>query len=413
MPKIERVELYHISIPFDFAFYPTWILGYPQRENRFTLIKIFTSDGIEGVSAGPAFSREREGLGSVLGPYLIDMKSNDLDTLRARLRELSYLGLRNPWIEPAFWDISGKEKGMPLYRIINEGKERVDNVQIYSSTGEIKALEERIKYCEEVLERGVKAVKLRVKSDRFEEDVELIKGVADEFKGKLKLIVDANQGWPVSIIKKPPLWDYERAIRFAKVCADFGVEWLEEPLDMDDYENLSRLKKNSPVKIAGAELARGWRELKVLLEKDCFHIYQPDATLCGGITDSVKLMKECNKRGLGFSPHTWTNGIGFLINLHIHAANPDKLLLEYPYEPPGFIPEKRDGILEEPIRIEKGGVVSVPQSPGTGVSLSKKALRKYGKRFYLGTKFRVAISLIKEKGLKEALELKRIRESNP
>ncbi len=119
MSRIERIELYHVSVPLPAPFYPSWIPGYPQRENRLTLIRLLTSDGIEGISAGPAFSREREGIGSVLGPYLLGIRSNDLETVRQRLRELSYLGLRNPWIEPAFWDILAKEKGLPLYRVLN------------------------------------------------------------------------------------------------------------------------------------------------------------------------------------------------------------------------------------------------------------------------------------------------------
>ena len=35
------------------------------------------------------------------------------------------------------------------------------------------------------------------------------------------------------------------------------------------------------------------------------------------------------KEGLGFSPHTWTNGLGLLINLQAFAAFPARKLLEY------------------------------------------------------------------------------------
>lgn len=36
--KINRIELFHISILLPKPFYPTWILGYPQTMNRFTLM---------------------------------------------------------------------------------------------------------------------------------------------------------------------------------------------------------------------------------------------------------------------------------------------------------------------------------------------------------------------------------------
>jgi hypothetical protein len=38
--KITRIELYHVSVPLRETFWPTWIPGYPQTHNRFTLIKL-------------------------------------------------------------------------------------------------------------------------------------------------------------------------------------------------------------------------------------------------------------------------------------------------------------------------------------------------------------------------------------
>ncbi len=38
--KISAIELYHVSVPLGETFWPTWIPGYPQTHNRFTLIKI-------------------------------------------------------------------------------------------------------------------------------------------------------------------------------------------------------------------------------------------------------------------------------------------------------------------------------------------------------------------------------------
>lgn len=45
--KIAAIELYHVSVPLKQTFWPTWIPGYPQTHNRFTLVKIVTHEGIE------------------------------------------------------------------------------------------------------------------------------------------------------------------------------------------------------------------------------------------------------------------------------------------------------------------------------------------------------------------------------
>src|SRR5205823_2284124 len=59
--KITQIDLWHASIPLERAFYPSWIPGFPQTENRFTLVRLRTASGLEGWSAGAALSTERAG----------------------------------------------------------------------------------------------------------------------------------------------------------------------------------------------------------------------------------------------------------------------------------------------------------------------------------------------------------------
>ncbi len=62
----------------------------------------------------------------------------------------------------------------------------------------------------------------------------------------MKIGVDANQGWRVTVVADAPLWDLARARRFADACADAGVAWLEEPLPMDAYDDLAALTDVEP-----------------------------------------------------------------------------------------------------------------------------------------------------------------------
>jgi hypothetical protein len=72
--KITAIELYHVSVPLKETFWPTWIPGYPQTHNRFTLIKILTDDGIEGYSAGAAMEKGRVGEKYILGNRNVSIK---------------------------------------------------------------------------------------------------------------------------------------------------------------------------------------------------------------------------------------------------------------------------------------------------------------------------------------------------
>jgi L-alanine-DL-glutamate epimerase-like enolase superfamily enzyme len=78
-----------------------------------------------------------------------------------------------------------------------------------------------------------------------------------------------------------------------------------------------------------------------------------------------------------FSPHTWTNGLGMLANLHVAAGVGGGPYLEFPYDPPGWTPERRDFFLAEPIGIDADGCVPVPNRPGLGAVLSPDAVKRY------------------------------------
>lgn len=405
--EIAKVELFHVQIPCPKPFWPTWIPGYPQTHNSFTLIRLTTKCGIEGWSAGAAMGREREGLGDLIGGYLIGLDPEDLPTVCQRLKEASYLGWRNYWIEPAFWDIIGKSKGKPVYELLGGNARPVD---VYCSTGEMHEPEKRVDELLAIAERGFKTAKLRVKNVRLEDDIRHVQVVGKGVAGKLEMGVDANQGWLVTIMDKIPAWDLHRAAEFADACADSGFKWLEEPLDLRDYDGLAELRNRARIKIAGAELNYGWDETKIMLEKGCFDVYQPDATF-SGITDAVKTMKAAREKGLGFTPHTWTNGIGLLINLQVHLGDAANTLpLEYPLEEPSWVPSARDGILKEQILPDKEGRLAPPTAPGLGIEISPKKLRRYGERFFKMTKAGLVMKVIFEKGLSTALELKKKKE---
>jgi L-alanine-DL-glutamate epimerase-like enolase superfamily enzyme len=405
--KVDRIELFHVAIPLPKPFYPAWIPGYPQTVNRFTLLRLTTDEGVQGLAAGIAFEEEREGLGGLLGPYLIGLDPTDIGTARQRLREASYLGWRNYWIEAAFWDIVGKVEGKPVWSLL--GGEEAGRAEVYVSTGEVHPPPQRAEEVLQLRDAGFRTVKLRVHSFQLDEDVAQVETVRRAVGDSMDISVDANQGWRVALIDDAPLWDLERAITFAKACADLDVAWIEEPLDMYAYDEQAELRRRSKVPIAGGELNGGWHEFKVMLEKGSLDIYQPDATMGGGVGDAKKVLDACRQQGLGYTPHTWTNGLGFLINLHVYAAGPRTQPIEYPYEPPGWVPEARDGLFAEPIRVAADGTVAVPDAPGLGIVLDEDRLARYGTAYFEITSRGIAIKTIRDKGLFAALRLSRKR----
>jgi D-galactarolactone cycloisomerase len=372
------------------------------------LIRVVTDDGVEGFSAGPAMGRERAGLGELLGPYLIGEDATDIDLIQQRIREIGYLGWRNAWVEPAFWDIKGKLAGKPVCELLGG---RPCNVRLYASTGEVKSPAARIEEAEARYTEGFRTIKVRVHDHDEMADIRQVREVAAAIGYKMKIGVDANQGWRVTIVGDAPIWSLGRAKRFADRCADAGIAWLEEPLPMDAYEDLAALTAYSQVPIAGGELhSMGLPELKMMIERRCYDIFQPDALFTGGIAQTIEIARICRKSGLIYTPHTWTNGIGFAVNLQLMAASgfAGEKELEYPYNPPGWTVEARDGLLEEPFSHDRG-TLRVPEQPGLGFTIDAKALKKYGKRFFVMNRRRLVWYSIRTRGFRVSMEINRTR----
>jgi len=377
--RIERIELWHVNVPLSEPFWPSWIPGYPQTHVAQTYARFVTSDGLTGETAGPAFTTERRGLGDLLGGFMLGLAADDMDGFRK-----------------------------PVYKLLQECEQTVSRVRLYASSGSLRPLDERHRYLEEVRGMGFDAVKIRVKYDTLEEDLRAVRGVRAAVGDDFTIGVDANQGWPVSLFRANPDWDLERATAFARGCDELGIAWLEEPLDMHDWHGMAELRRRVKTPIAGGELHGGWHELQPLFEHDSLEKYQPDAMFCG-LTVSKRVMQECRRRGLEFSPHTWSNGFNMVVNLHAFAAWEQGGRLEYPYEPPGFVPAAREGIMP-PLLANADGTLDVPQSPGLGLRVDQRLLRRYGKRFHVSTPTRVALHTVREKGLKSALALKKAKQ---
>ena len=96
-------------------------------------------------------------------------------------------------------------------------------------------------------------------------------------------------------------------------------------------------------------MARTFDELWSALEHDALDVYQPDVVLALGISGARTLADLVLRRNRWFTPHTWTNGIGLLANLHVCCGVGGGPLIEFPYDPPGWTPERRDFMLASPV----------------------------------------------------------------
>ena len=145
----------------------------------------------------------------------------------------------------------------------------------------------------------------------------------------------------------------------------------------DEAGAMRLLRETTATRIAGGEMARDFDHLRRALDADALDVFQPDVVLALGISGTRTLADLVLRRNRWFTPHTWTNGIGLLANLHVCAGVGGGPYLEYPYDPPGWTPERRDFMLAEPVAVDADGMVRVPDAPGLGVALDEDAVSFY------------------------------------
>ena len=280
-----------------------------------------------------------------------------------------------PWcVEVAVWDALGKYANLPIYKMLGGVQ---DKVLAYASTGSLKSVEERVEDAERFIAEGFKMMKLRAHHDDPFEDVRIIAEIKKRVGDKLKIAVDANQGWFFTGKRAVAKWDLKKALNVCRAFEEIGIEWIEEPLYGYDFEGLAELRKRTTLHVAGGELNAQVHEYRDLIKHNCFDIYQMDVVLSGGFVQNRKVAAMAEAENKIYTPHTWTHGMGMAAALHMAGAVSNCPFIEYCYDPPYWPYEVRDMMLTEPLVVDKDGYIAVPQKPGLGVEINHELMDKY------------------------------------
>jgi D-galactarolactone cycloisomerase len=372
MATIDSIEIEHYRLPLDPPFYASWDPR-PRTSHTCTLVRVRAGD-YEGVGSGDAMLgfKGHEQLFIGHDPFDIERHVHLLDNLQFMYGRM--------WpLEVALWDLMGQISGQPLWKLMGG---RSNKVPLYASCGERRPPAERAASARMLKELGYPALKIRFHAADPRDDLAVVRAVRDAIGADMHILVDANQGWQMPW-DASPTWDFKTALWMADALAELDVYWLEEPLHRHDYRGLADLRRRARLRIAGGEGCREYAELREYLRHGSLDVYQADVVWSTGLLRARQLAGEVQAAGCIYTPHTWGDGLVVLANLHVSAAVSTAPFVEFPFDPPGWTLERRDYMLPTPTAPDAPGSLTLPDTPGLGLTIDWAALEPL--RIHTGT----------------------------
>ncbi len=364
MTKIESVSSCAVSVPLD---NPTAFSTRTVRERHYLLVKVRGDDGVEGI--GFCYAGSAAGaLGTVavrdlLAPVLIGEDPYRVEGLWDEMYRESVLQGRAGTVmralsalDIAIWDRNARACGLSLARFL--GGHARETVPAYASGGyylEGKTPEMLGEELAGYSAQGFTAVKMKVGRLSPEQEEVRIAAARDALDPEVLLMLDANNAWR----------DLPTALEFVRRYEPYDPYWIEEPFSVDDIDNHARLVENTAVTVATGEIEAGRWRFQQLLEQDAAGILQPDAAVCGGITEFRRIAAMAAGFGVSVCPH-WFHDL----HVHLAAALPNAPFVEY--FPDDQVLNFRK-LIDSQLAL-RGGNLVVPNDPGLGFGFDKAAV---------------------------------------
>ena len=359
MDHIRHVRLSSVVLPLDQPISDAKVLTGRQRpmtEIVFLFAEIATAQEQHGIgfsyskrAGGPAqYAHAKEVAGGLIGEDPSDI-AKVYDKLLWAGASVGRSGVATQAIaaiDIALWDLKAKRAGLPLAKLLGAYR---DSVRAYNTSGGFlhAPIEEVKERASKSLADGIGGIKIKVGQPDTRIDLERVRAVREHLGDGVPLMVDANQQW-----------DRPTALRFGRVLEQFGLVWIEEPLDAYDALGHAELAAALDTPIATGEMLSSVGEHVRLIEARAADIIQPDAPRIGGITPFLKLATLADHHGLQLAPH-------FAMEIHLHLA------AAYPREPWVEHFEWLNPLFNERLETLDGRMV-VPDRPGLGFTTSEQ-----------------------------------------
>jgi L-alanine-DL-glutamate epimerase-like enolase superfamily enzyme len=267
-----------INLPFEFPF---TISNGRTKTSQPALLVALTSGPFTGFGEAPAI---------VYYDVTVEQMIADLEAKKSLVEKfaftepdrywhyLHHLFLNNPFLvcalDMAAWDLYGKMKGQPLYRLWNTKWE--DTIATDYTIG-IDSIDKMVA---KMRAKPWPLYKIKLGTA---EDIAIVEALREHTDAAFR--IDANAGWTVTEA-------LEKILQLAKL----GVEFIEQPLAKDDWDGMKILFEKSPLPLLADESCVSEQDVKKCAGH--FHGINIKLTKCSGITPAIRMIREARSLGM-------------------------------------------------------------------------------------------------------------------
>ena len=299
----------------------------------------------------------------------------------ARRQTLDLLQADHTWsgVDVAFWDLLGKARGEPAWRLLGWKKAYPKLPYASQLFGETPpATFERAR---EVRHQGFRAAKFGWGpfGKNLAADVAHVRAAREGLGPDISLLVDAGTIWGD---------DVRAAAARLPVLHECRVLWLEEPFvsgALSAYRDLGSHMK-PPLRTAGGEGSHEPLMARNLIDYGQVGYIQIDAGRIGGLSSASDVARYAAGRGVSYVNHTFTTSLALSASLQAYAGLPESELCEFPVQASAMA----QTLAANRILPVSDGAIYVSEEPGLGVQINLETLRRY----LVDTEIRVAGRLL-------------------
>ncbi|MBC8332207.1 MAG: o-succinylbenzoate synthase [Anaerolineae bacterium] len=359
--KLEQITIHYVRMPLQSPF----ATSFGSIDTRDCILIEIKAEGLTGwgecaADYDPGYSYETSGtswliLKEFILPPLLGQDVSDAADFQRRVAHVKGHQMAKAGVEMALWDLWARAQGKSLRQLLGGEHPRVDvgvSVGIQPSSSALVAT------VEGYLAQGYRRVKIKIKPGRDIADTQAVRRAFPD----LRLQVDANSAYTLETADALLPLD------------DLNLLLIEQPLAEDDIWDHSRLQPKFRTPLCLDESITKPSHARQALEMEACRVVNIKPGRVGGLSQGVLIHNLCAEQDIPvWCGGMLETGVGRASNLAIASLPNFKL--------PGDISATEryysEDITNEIFTLNSDSTITVPETPGLGVTINLKALTRY------------------------------------